>query len=284
MIALDRKVVMIGLTLQALVVLEAREATARERARGVESAPVQVARRLPRGAACLGFASPLDALPERWGEATATPEEPPTSACVGDGRSLELLPAEVGTTDVASLRVASVEERQARRGRVRTLDVSFLVPEESFASWNHVAAFVAFDDSDDRYRRVGAAAFASILYVELVDPECALASHLLAGVAVPGGIVPGRWYRLYADLDVRGEQRSIEAALADLDTLEVVAETELLTACPLRWTIETKTSAAFLAEVPFNDASASPRMLLDDYFANAVGVTARLAAPRRAVR
>src|SRR4029077_404307 len=97
-----------------------------------------------------------------------------------------MIPEQLAVEDGTSVQVAALEEARPRRGAIRALDVSFLVPATSIASWDHTAAFVAFDDSDDRFRRLGAAVFDTVLFVELVDPDCAPSGNLFAGVPLPG--------------------------------------------------------------------------------------------------
>lgn len=261
-------VLAIGLTALGLVSPSRGEAIDRQPVDMTAGAPVHVAGRFPLGSTCTGFGDSFDLLPAHWGSIATSDVEPTASACGADGASIELVPGEVAVIEGRSVQVASVEERRARRGGTRALDVSFLVPSESFAEWSHTAAFAAFDDSNSRFRRLGAAVFAATLYVELVDDDCSPTDNLLAGVPVPGGIQPDHWYRLYADFEPAGPERRISVAVADLETLEMLAETGWQTTCRLGWAASARTSAAFLAEVPAGDEDARPRVLLDDYFAS----------------
>lgn len=275
----------VELVLGSLVLATSSPALAAERAAasvGATAAESALATRASRGATCIGFGTGAAALPAGWGAATRATTEPRAAACGADGWSRELHPVEVARDGLTSIQVASLEERRPRRGRVRTLDVSFLVPGDAYATWNHSAAFAAFDDSDDRFRRVGAAAFADALYVEIVDATCGLEDHLLAPVPIPGRIVPERWYRLSADVEIRTGRSRVQVAIADLETLEMLAETSFTTECPLAWAADTKTAVAFLAEVPAAARGAAASLLVDDYFVSTTLVTKQVARARRA--
>ncbi|HEY8515383.1 MAG TPA: hypothetical protein VIS07_07710 [Candidatus Binatia bacterium] len=223
-------------------------------------------------------------VPERslvagWGELEAFPST--LLAPCGGRAPMTLHPVQVASVGATRVLVGSVEDRTPRRGRARRLDVSFRIPAEHASVWNHAAAFAAFDDSDDVFRRVGGAVFESMLTVEVVDPACPV-EQLLAAVPIPGGIAPERWYRLLTDVESGADQTLVRVALFAHESRAQLAATQVALPCPLPWAAYAKTAAAFLAEVPA-DSDASPWMLVDGYAAHP-SLRVRSAAARSRLR
>lgn len=208
-------------------------------------------------------------LPQRWGTSKLSRIEPGASPC-GRNRTSRTLRAMAIVRDAErDIMVSTMEERARRSGSVRTAEVSFMIPAASAATFNHVAAFAAFDDRDPGFRRLGAAVFRDRLYVELQDPGCRAWANLFRGVPVPEGLTADRWYRLYAQVEPAVDGAVlISASVADLETLEMVAETSFTVWCDLAWYEDAKTAFGFLAERP-RGSRAVPEVMVDDYVATA---------------
>ena len=208
-------------------------------------------------------------LPQRWGTSKLSRIEPGASPCGGNRTSRTLRATPIARDAQRDIMVSAMEERVRRSGSVRSAEVSFLIPAGSAATFNHVAAFAAFDDRDPGFRRLGAAVFRDRLYVELEDRGCRAWANLFRGVPVPDGLTAERWYRLYAQVEPAADGGVlISASVADLETLEMVAETSFTVWCDLAWYEEAKTGFGFLAERPRGSRNV-PEVLVDDYAATA---------------
>lgn len=208
-------------------------------------------------------------LPQRWGTSKLSRSEPAASPCGRNRTSRTLRAMAIVRDSERDIMVSTMEERSRRSGSVRLAEVSFLIPAASASTFGHVAAFAAFDDRDPGFRRIGAAVFRDRLYVELQDPGCRSWANLFRGVDVPGGLADDRWYRLYAQIEPASDGAVlISASVADLETLEMVAETSFTVWCSLGWYEDAKSAFGFLAERP-RGSRAVPELTVDDFSAAA---------------
>lgn len=146
----------------------------------------------------------------RWGYFAYSFFAPPIHYCYSDPYSGFLT---TGDKNASVL----VWNAGAPGAKSRSANVSFMVP--NLTNWSHLATFAGWDPAT--LGRIGAAVFRDKLFVELVysgDVGCNGTNLFpMSGVAIPGGIVALRWYRINSGISKLDDGRlSVKVGLQDL--------------------------------------------------------------------
>ncbi len=205
--------------------------------------------------------------PLNWGRVEFVSMEPETPSCAPDGRATLLEATHVTDVDEWSVFAGVLLDRRASRGERRRVEVSFLIPEETLETFDHVAALVAFDRDDPLFRRVGAALFREDLAIEIEDTDCRQGMNLYSFAPLSSPLEAGRWYRLESTLEPLGDDVLLTASVTDLETGEVLATTEEVTACKERWHSTSPMATGFMNLTERGAADPGVSVLLDDFVA-----------------
>lgn len=223
----------------------------------------------PYASACSRQRAPRSAwrTPLQWGETETALMEPDLASCKPDGRSTLLAATHVTDLDEESVYAGVLLDRRASRGKRRRVETSFLIPEETMPRFDHLAAFVAWDEDDPWFRRIGAAVFPHDLAIEIEDRDCGGGSNLFAFVPLSESLEPDRWYRLEVALEPLGEESLMMATLIDVASGAVLATTGEVMSCNEPWHSTSPMATGFMAIAPRADADPEALVLVDDFVA-----------------